>query len=246
MPRNLGKILGGGLGWAFGGPLGAILGVIFGSVMDSAGDGGTAYLGNGDSGQGYSHDDFFMSLLVLSAAVMKADGKQLKSELSYIKAFLVGNFGEERTKAALPTLKKLLNTEISVRQVCLQINTHVNHAGRLQLMHYLYGIAAADDRIDPEEERLLQQIAGYFRVSAADQAAIRAMFVKNVNWAYEVLEVEESVSDEGVKKAYRRMAVRFHPDKVSSLGEDAVNAAQEKFKKVQEAYEEIKKQRGIK
>lgn len=248
MSGNYGKLFGGGLGWAFGGPIGALLGVVIGSLFDTAGDSESNLLGGGNAGNNSAspQDDFLMGLLVLSAAVMKADGKKLKSELDHIKAFLVGNFGEEKTKAALPTLKELLNQDYSVRQVALQITQYVNHSGRLQLMHYLFGIAAADGKVDQAEENLLQQIAAYFNISAADFNSIRAMFVKSVNWAYEILEIDMLVSDDEVKKAYRRMATRFHPDKVANLGEDAVTAAQQKFQKVQEAYEEIKKQRGIK
>ena len=249
MAVKLGKIIGGGLGWAFGGPLGALLGVVLGSLVDTAGESERTLLGDGDEeGQRRmgAKDDFFMSLLVLSAAVMKADGRQLKSELSYIKTFLNGNFGEQKTLQALPTLKRLLETEINVRLVCLQIRQYVDHPGRLQLMHYLYGITASDGRVDREEELLLHQIGSYFNIHEPDLASIKAMYIKSANWAYEVLEIDATATDEEVKKAYRRMAARFHPDKVNTLGQDAVDAAHKKFQKVQEAYEELKKQRGLK
>lgn len=248
MAVKLGKIIGGGLGWAFGGPIGALLGVVLGSLVDTAGGSDPTLLDEDASGQrrmGPS-EDFFMSLLVLSAAVMKADGRQLKSELSYIKTFLAGNFGEQKTLQALPTLKKLLESEINVRLVCLQIRQYVDHPGRLQLMHYLYGIAASDGRVDKEEETLLHHIGSYFNIQEADLASIKAMYVKSTNWAFEVLEIDAKATDEEVKKAYRRMAARFHPDKVNTLGQDAVDAAHKKFQKVQEAYEEIKKQRELK
>lgn len=248
MASKYGKFIGGGLGWALGGPIGALLGFALGSLVDTAAGSEPTLLGPGpESGpRTVATDDFFMSLLVLSAAVMKADGRHLKSELNYIKGFLVGNFGEHKTREALPTLKRLLETEIGVRQVCLQIRQYVDHSGRLQLMHYLYGIAAADGQIDHREEALLHQIGSYFNIHEADLASLKAMFVKSANWAYEVLEIEGSASDEDLKKAYRRMAARYHPDKVNTLGPDAVDAAHKKFQKVQEAYEEVKKQRGLK
>ncbi|MHB1278508.1 MAG: TerB family tellurite resistance protein [Bacteroidia bacterium] len=248
MANRYGKFIGGGLGWAFGGPIGALLGFALGSLVDTAVGSEPTLLGEGTETRQRTGptDDFFMSLLVLSAAVMKADGRQLKSELSYIKTFLIGNFGEYKTREALPILKKLLESEISVRQVCLQICHYVDHSGRLQLMHYLYGIAAADGKVDRQEEALLHQIGAYFNIPDADLTSLKAMFIKSANWAYEVLEIEEWVSDDEVKRAYRRMATRFHPDKVNTLGPDAIDAAHRKFQKVQEAYEEIKKQRGLK
>ena len=76
-----GKWIGGGLGWAFGGPIGGILGFMFGSMVDGMNRGTAEYTGTRTG-------DFSVSLMVLAAAVMKADGKVVKSELDYVKNFL--------------------------------------------------------------------------------------------------------------------------------------------------------------
>ena len=62
---------------------------------------------------------------------------------------------------------------------------------------------------------------------------------------YEILDLERGASSAEIKKAYRKMAIKYHPDKVSALGEEFQKAAKEKFQKVQEAYETIKKEKGI-
>jgi DnaJ like chaperone protein len=72
------------------------------------------------------------------------------------------------------------------------------------------------------------------------------MFVKETDSAYKILEIHSSATDEELKKAYREMALKYHPDKVSHLGEEVREAAEKKFQTVTEAYETIKKQRGIK
>ncbi len=246
MAKGYGKWIGGGLGWILGGgPLGALVGVALGSLFDIGDSGNESERINPSQQRSTSSGDFYLSLLVLSAAVMKADGRHLKSELDFIKQFLKQNFGVEKTKEYLRVLKELLEQDIPLRQVCIQITQHTPHAYRLQIMHYLYGIAQADGSIDAREEQVLQQIANYLNISSADAASLKAMFVKNTDSAYTILEIDKSASDDELKKAYRKMAAKYHPDKVASLGEDAMKAAQEKFRMVNQAYEEIKKERGL-
>jgi len=234
------KWIGGGLGWAFGGPIGAFVGFMFGSMFDKM-NSGEMELNHAGTRAG----DFALSLLVLSAAVMKADGKVLKSELNFVKQFLVNQFGESNAKDLLKNLKEILNRDIPLRDVCLQISGSMDHASRLQLMHYLFGIAQADGVIDKSELYLIQQIASYLRISQKDFASIKAMFIDDTNSSYKILEIDSKATDEEVKKAYRKMAVKYHPDKVSHLGEDFQKAAKDKFQKVNEAYQKIKKERGF-
>ena len=186
-----------------------------------------------------------MSLLVLVAAVMKADGKVLKSELDYVKKFLVHNFGEASATEAIRMLRDLLNQTIPISEVCRQIKQNMNYSARLQLLHFLFGIALADGEVDEREKNLINQISREMGLTDKDFESIQAMFVPNTEGDYKILEIEPSVNDEEVKKAYRRMAMKYHPDKVSHLGEDFQNAAKEKFQKVNQAYENIKKERKI-
>lgn len=244
---KFGKWLGSGLGWALGGPLGGVLGFALGSMFDAAsvtvqtGDG--TYRGRTTAAP--HAGDFAASLLVLSAAVMKSDGKTLKSELDYVKKFLVHQFGEDQAQQQIQLLKEILKQEIPVHEVCLQIKQYMPHAERLQLIHYLFGISKADGHVHELELNMISSIASYLGVSAADFNSLKAMYFRDTNSDYKILEIEPSASDEEVKKAYRKMAVKFHPDKVAALGDDVQRAANEKFQKVQEAYENIKKQRGF-
>lgn len=245
---KFGKWLGGGLGWALGGPLGGILGFALGSAFDAASvsvqtTGKTSY---SSSGRMASHvGDFAASLLVLSAAVMKSDGRTLKSELDYVKKFLTNQFGEENANQQIFLLKEILKQEIPLHQVCMQIKQYMPHAERIQIVHYLFGISKADGHVHELELQTIHTIANYLGVSAADFNSLKAMYFRDVNSDYLILEIQPNVSDDEVKKAYRRMAVKFHPDKVAALGDDVQKAAHERFQKVQGAYENIKKQRGF-
>ncbi len=243
---QFGKWLGGGLGWALGGPLGGVLGFALGSAFDAAsvtvkGDGKTHRISGGAPHVG----DFAASLLVLSAAVMKSDGKILNSELDYVKKFLAKQFGEEHAQQQLLMLKEILKQDIPLHQVCIQIKQYMPHSERLQIIHYLFGISKADGHVHELEIQTIHTIANYLGVNAADFNSLKAMYFKDVNSDYKILEIESSATDDEVKKAYRKMAVKFHPDKVAALGEEVQKAAKEKFQKVQQAYENVKKQRGF-
>jgi len=237
---GFGKWIGGGLGWAFLGPLGGLMGFAIGSMFDKAQDGVIP-----QNATGTQSGDVVASLLVLTAAMMKADGKVLKSELNFVKNFLIQQFGTEAAKHHLQTLKVLLDKDIPVQEVSAQIKYYMDYSSRLQLIHYLWGIAQADNDIDHSEIRLIEIIAHHMGINQKDQDSIKAMFVEDTESAYKILEVSPNATNEEVKKAYREMAIKYHPDKVSHLGEEIKKSAEEKFKNVNEAYEKIKKERGI-
>jgi len=232
------KWIGTGLGWAFFGPVGALFGFFLGSVVDSV---GTVQITAGKTTPG----DYAMSLLVLIAAMLKADGKILKSELDYVKRFLVQSFGVEGAQEALVMLKDLLKQDIPIQDVCRQIASNVDYSSRLQLLHFMFGLAYADGRFDPAEGLLIDNIALHMGITSKDVDSIRSMFRNTTEDYYKILEIDSTATDDQVKKAYRAMAVKYHPDKVAYLGEDVKKAANEKFQKLNAAYEKIKKERGM-
>ena len=243
------KIIAGGLGWTLGGPIGAIIGVVFASLFDS--DKSFEY--QGVDGECHSYDatrranDFQVVLLVLMAAVVKADGKVVKDELSVVKRFLIQNYGEESAREAWQVLNQLLKQNIDVASVATQCGLNLNYSVRLQLLNMLFSVAAGDGEVVDAEVAVINTIARYMHISDADLASIAAMFIKrsNPDWAYQVLELSSDCSNEEIKKAYRRMAMKYHPDKVNSLGEEVKQSATEKFRKVKEAYDYLKQQRGF-
>ena len=238
------KWIGGGLGFVFGGPIGGLLGFFLGSVVDGT---SVRYEQTGGDRRVYrtTPGDFSMSLIVLIAAVMKADGKVLRSELDYVKRFFVSQFGPETAQEALQMLRDLLNQNIPLRDVCTQIRQNMDYPSRLQLIHILWNISAAENRFETAETNVIKTIADYLGITQGDYDSIRNMFIPSTDAAYRVLEVERSATDDELKKAYRKMALKYHPDKVNHLGEDFRKNAEEKFKAVNEAWDKIKKERNI-
>ena len=240
---KFGKWVGLGLGWALGGPVGGILGLAVGSIFDT----GTNVVTGQERGTRTQtlRGDYAASLLVLTAAVMKADGRVMKSELDYVKRYFITRFGSATANEAVVMLRDILKQEIPLRDVANQLGQRLDYALRLEMLHFLYGIASADGSVSEQEIQVIQNIAGYMSVTDSDYQSISAMFVSQTDSAYKILEIEPTSSDEDVKKAYRSMAMKYHPDKVSHLGEDFKKVAHEKFRKVQAAYDQIKKERGI-
>jgi DnaJ like chaperone protein len=232
-----GKWISGAIGWAVAGPIGGILGFTLASVLES---------GKFTSGKANEQrNSFLVSLLVLSSAVMKADGKVLKSELDFVKAFLIRSFGKDAASEALIYLRDLLEKDVDVNSVGSQIASNMDYEARIQLLHFLTGIARADGKVSSQELKLLREIALSMGISQRESEAVLAMFDVDDEAPYKILEVERSASDEEIKKAYKRLALKHHPDKVSSLGADVQKAAEERFKSISSAYETIKKERGI-
>lgn len=193
-----------------------------------------------------TQNDFATALLILSGAVMKADGKVLKSELDYVKAFFKQQFSPNLAAKYISDFKHILQKNFALSDVCNKINQSMPLRQRTLLIQYLFGIAKADGHVSEQEETIIQRIANYFRISKIEYDQIKSMFYKDVSNAYKILGIGNDSSDEELKKAYRKMAVKHHPDKFNQSGEEQLKAAKEKFQKIQEAYEQIKKERGLK
>ncbi|MCG8700545.1 MAG: TerB family tellurite resistance protein [Bacteroidales bacterium] len=238
-----GRLIGAGLGFTLtaGNPIGAIIGFALGWMFDTS-----KAIEPVNVYKKRTPGDFVISLMVLMAAVMKADGKVMRSELNYVKQYMVRQFGEESATEALRMLRDLIKQDIPLRDVCNQIKGGLDYSSRLQLLHLLYGIAKADNHVSQAEIRVIDEIAYYIGVTSRDYQSIKSMFAAvSVNNDYKILGVEETASKEEIKKAYRRLALENHPDKVSYLGEELRKASEEKFQKINQAYERIKKERGI-
>ena len=240
---GFGKWIVGALGWAMFGPIGGILGYYFASRVERLAEASVAYGEDQTWNQG-QRNSFLMSLLVLSASVIKADGKTSSQELATLRSFFTRNFGTQAGNEAEEIVRELLTKDYNLYEVCGQIRSCMDYSQRLQLYHYLVALGASDG-LHQREVDVLETIATYIGLSKADVDSIFAQFRPSNDSNYRVLEITPDATDEEVKKAYRKMAVKYHPDKVATLGEDVQKAAEEKFKVVSQAYEAICRERGI-
>lgn len=231
---SINKWIGIGAGWFLGGPIGAIIGYYIGKNF---------FQGKNDNAQAYE-----VSLLILSSLVIKSDGKIIKEELEYVKNFFTNTFGVNKANQYFKIFNNLNKQSLSsqLRPICIQLNKYINHSSRLQIIHFLFGVSASDNEIHISEKILIEKIATYLNISKYDFESIQSMFVDNrsdnsLEKYYKILGINNSASIDEVKKAYRKMAMKYHPDKLQGVSSDIVKLAEEKFQLVQDAYENIMK-----
>jgi len=169
----------------------------------------------------------------------------MKSELDYVRSFLQKQFGEDDIQEQMLFIRDVLKQNIDVEKVSLQIKDYMDYSSRLQLLHFLFGISLADGFVHPNEIDIIGKIASYLGLRGSDFDSVKAMFIKDEESPYKILGVLHDATDEEIKKAYRMMALKHHPDKVGHLGEDVKKAAEGKFQELNSAYQKIKKIRGI-
>ncbi|MEM8999023.1 MAG: TerB family tellurite resistance protein [Bacteroidota bacterium] len=228
---------------------GAILGFLLGSFLDNLNGGNkgarTIFQDVGQRST-VTPADFELNLLSLCSIVIKADGQVSQRELDYVRQYFLSTYGKEKANAIFRTFNEVIKKrEVSAERICTYLNQRTRYEVRLQLIHFLFGIAQADGQISAAEIDKIRELAAYLRASKYDFESIMAMFVKSADTAYKILEIEKTATDDEVKKAYRKMAKKYHPDRVVTENEAIKKGAEEKFKEVQKAYETIQQERGI-
>ena len=240
---GFGKWIAGALGWAMFGPIGGILGFYFASRVEKISEAAVQQAEDQSWNQG-QRNSFLMSLLVLSAAVIRADGKTTSQELATLRSFFARNFGPQAGNEAAEIVKDIISKDFNLYEVCSQVRSCMDYSQRLQLYHYLVSLGACDG-LHQREIDILETIATYIGLSKSEADSIFAQFRPSNDSNYRILEISPNATNDEVKKAYRKMAIKYHPDKVATLGEDVQKAAEEKFKAISQAYEAICKERGI-
>lgn len=249
------KWLGAGLGFTLGGPTGAAIGFALGSFVDKfqiddfkqeqIDYDRTRPKRSSTKHTNTQSGDFEMSLLVLASIVIKADGKVDQRELNFVRSQFLSMYGKERANNAFKLFKGVVKKDVSARQVCIQIREHMSHASRLQLLHFLFGIAKADEFVSQQEIDEIRKISGYLYINQNDYESIKAMFYDASGNAYKILEIDKSATNSEVKAAYRKMVKKYHPDKLRDLGDEHLQGAKVKFQSIQNAYEKIKNERDL-
>ena len=237
----LGILIGRTYGWERCGVFGCILGFVVGTVIDS--------LELRIFNKTYKNSrkiDFTTNLLMLIAAIMKAEQPVKKSELKFVKQFLIQNFGDKGAVKALANLKEILTQNIPLDEACTQIHNDLDYTSRLQFLHFLHNLAKVDGKTTEAEQVILNIIANNLQITYNNQkTAIKEIHDEAIIEAYDILGINFNASVNEVKKAYRNSVIKYHPDKQVFLGEEQQKSANEKFLQLKHAYDIIKRDRNF-
>ena len=225
------------LGYSFLRFPGAILGFFIGSFIELLIKGSIKF---SSLNRSIKPEKFELNLLALSALIIKADGKILEKELTFVRNFFITQYGKEKADSIFKTFNAQIKQETQHLDKLAQVFVQkTQYETRLQILHFLFGIANADGSISSSELYKLAQIAASLKLRQLDVESIKAMFIKKADNAYKILEVQPTATVDEVKSAYRKMVKKYHPDKLRSSDPAMVKGAEEKFRAVRKAYEII-------
>ena len=221
---------------------GAILGFIIGGFIEFVSKNSVKIR---TSAYAIRPETFQLNLLALSALIIKADGKVQQKELDFVRSFFIGQYGRERAGSIFKTFNTEIKKETQhLDQLTLVFVQQTSYETRLQILHFLFGIANADGHISLGELKKLSQVVTGMQLRLPDFESIKAMFVKNTDNAYKILEVETNANSDEIKRAYRNMVKKYHPDKLRGQDPAMIKGAEEKFREVQKAYETLMAQKN--
>jgi DnaJ like chaperone protein len=257
-----GKLLGALIG-SIAGPLGTILGGFIGHLFDRASEErqflGTASAAGraaevawrtGADPVSQAQVNFLTCLIGLSISVADADGGVRASHVDAMKDFFRRSFsfgaGDQELIQRLIEEMYRNRQRIDVPGLCGYYAAVSTFEGRVLLLRLLFQIARADTAgVTRREEDLILTIALNLGLGEQVFRQVRAEFMRESGRAWEVLGIPPDSRVEEIKSAYRQLSLKHHPDKVANLGPEFVKVAEERFKAIQQAYDEIRREKGF-
>jgi DnaJ like chaperone protein len=174
--------------------------------------------------------------------------------MELVRQMLRQNFGASAVQQGNEILNRLFEEQKregwqqfkhTVSECCSQINRQMDYSQRLQLLNYLVMVAKADGSVPQSEITALKEAAQWMGLNTSEVDQMLHLGRETLEDAYKVLGVSPNVSDDELKKVYRKLALQHHPDKVAALGDDVRKAAEKKFQEINAAKDRIWKARGL-
>jgi DnaJ like chaperone protein len=248
----IGKLVGGTIGFALGGPLGAIAGAAFGHAFDKSQrdiePGETLRQHPGQEAQ----FTFFVAAFSMLAKLAKADGKITQGEIDTVNRFMLQDLKLDpySRMVAMNIFQAAVESSNTFDEFASQFYGQFHAQPHLLelMIDILFRVSVADGELNPHEERMILSAVRIFGFNEAAYQQLRSRYIQTAGKYYAILGVGPEDSDDEIKSRYRKLVMEYHPDRIVSKGlpEEFTKFAQEKFREIQDAYDEIKKERGIK
>ncbi|HKJ65454.1 MAG TPA: DnaJ domain-containing protein [Desulfopila sp.] len=208
-----------------------------------------------EASQSESHNRFVWLLVNILVNISKIDGQVTKEEISTIHRFFQYNLKYNQTKMmwVKDLIKEAISSDASLESLLEEFRSTFAYEPRLILLELVYQILYTKSDVPEEELRIARNIANFLQISTYDQRTIEAKYKyrnqqyqaadqSSADHYYEVLGLDPGASMEVIKKAYRKLSMKYHPDKVRHLGDEFRTIAESKMKDINAAYEYFKKQ----
>jgi len=250
-----GKITFGTLGLFLGGPLGAIAGAAMGHLLvdkgiNSAGQAIDSTRGPRIGQAEQTQATYFISLFSILGKLSKIDGAVTREEIAVVDGFINGLPMAGREKQfARRIFNEAKDSRYSIEDFAHQLyqTTGAQPTLLLSFLDLLFQIAAADGKFHPAEEVALKKIKDIFNISDKQFEDIKAVYFKNFDRYYKMLNCSPESSNEEIKTNYKKLVKEFHPDKIISKGlpEEFIDFASKRFQEIHGSYEKIRKDRNF-
>ena len=238
-----GKIIGGVGGLMIGGPIGALIGAVAGHAVDKVRS------NSGEPEDASKSVAFTIATIALGAKMAKADGVVTRDEVDAFKrVFRVPPEDVKDVSRVFDQARKdSRGFEPYARQIAGMFAD--NPAVLEELLYCLTLIARADGVMHPEEVKYLRSVADIFGLD--DHAFERITEVSgdlDTSDPYKILGVSRDMTNDEIKSAYRSLVRENHPDKLiaDGLPEELIDMATEKLAAVNDAFDKVSTERGIK
>ncbi len=207
-----------------------------------------------ESSQTESHNRFVWLLVQILINIAKIDGNVSKEEITTIQRFFQYNLRYDQTKMywVKELIKEALSSTESMETLLLEFRNTFKYEPRLILLELIYQVLYTKTQVPDAELQVARNIADYLQITDYDKRTIEAKYKygqqqqatggrRVADHHYAILGLEPGADAETIKKAYRKLSMKYHPDKVSHLGSEFRAVAEEKMKEINAAYDFFKK-----
>ncbi len=203
-----------------------------------------------EKSQTESHNTFVFLLVNILVKISQIDGRVTREEISTIRRFFQQNlhYSQSQLFWVKDLIKEALNSPVSLDNLLNEFRHKFAYEPRLILLELIYQLLFTKEIVADPELQLARNIAEYLDIPYYEWQAIEARYgirrqktISEEVRYYKILGIKPGADFEEIKSAYRKLSMKYHPDKVGNLGEEFKRVAEEKMKDLNAAYEYLQK-----